>query len=253
MAWAIFYQTFGGAPIVALYYLVFSLSTKREDYLKSGREVSLRYAKAILPSVVLVYCIPTVAMFLPWGNVPLTQALTAFWQPAPLLVNVAMWIFALALASSSSSSSSPTTARAAADLKHLNRIYLVAFLVTAATHVGTMFVCLTSSDPQLSLSYVFLPNRETWKASTTLGLHWIFQWDAWFIFGSALFCCWISVWDVQRALGVSSLAASIRALVAIVVLTVLVGPGATMAGVWYWREAGMAYIEEQAKEKSKAK
>jgi len=248
MAWALFYQTFGGAPIVALYYFAFAQNTRKEDYLRSGREVSLGYAKVILPSVVLVYCIPTIAMFLPWNDVQLTQALTAFWQPAPLLVNVAMWIFALVFAASGppgeANPKGPPT-RGTADLKHLNRIYLTAFLVSAAAHVGTMYVCLTSSNPQLSLSYVFLPNRDTWKASTTLGLHWIFQWDAWYIFGSALVCCWLSVWDVQRALGVSGIAASLKALVAIGMLTVLVGPGATMAAVWYWREAEMVYVEER--------
>lgn len=256
MLWALAYQTLGGAPIVALYYFVFVRSSGKGDYLASGREVHLGFAKAILPSVVLVYCIPTIAMYLPWASADLTQNLIAFWQAAPPLVNVSMWILSLVLgppspAPSASSSGRRPTPSTGADLKHLNRIYLAAFAISAAAHVGTAYVCLASADPRLSLSYVFLPSRDRWTASTTFGLHWIFQWDAWFIFASSLASCWVAVWDVQRGLGVSGLAGPVTALVVIGLGAVVVGPGAAMAAVWHWREKKMVLIEQRFRGKPK--
>ena len=246
--WTLLYQSVGGAIITSLFYLAFVIGTKSDGYFQSGREVPLKYAKTILPSVLLLYLVPTVAMYLPWNNAELTQNLTAFWQPAPLLVNILLLALSAIVGNTPPSSIKtsevkPTSTRGA-DIKHLNRIYLSVFLVTAITHISTLFICLTSANPKLSFKYIFVPDRQTWMSTTTLGLHYIFQWDFWGIFLSSLIWCWMSVLDIQRIMGCQSFLAGLKSFVIMSLGSVLIGPGAVMAIVWWWREAKLEEIEQ---------
>jgi hypothetical protein len=240
LPWALLYQTIGGAVIAPLFYFAYILSSTKNAYFYSGREVTTSYAKAILPSVILAYLVPTFLMYIPWDDVVLLQNLTAFWQFGPLLVNVLMWIFSYALRDPSTTASNRVSGT---DIKHLNRIYATSALVTAVNHIGTLYICLTSSNPQLSLSYVFLPNKDIWKTTTALGVHWIFQCDWWGTFVSSFLWCWLSIFDVQRLAGYSSVASVVQAFIIIALSTVVVGPGTMVAGVWYWREAKLVGLE----------
>ncbi|RYP77468.1 hypothetical protein DL769_003422 [Monosporascus sp. CRB-8-3] len=257
------YQTVGGAVIVPLFYVAYVAVSRDDAYHRSGRELRPGYARALLPATVLGYLVPTLAMFAHgyWGrDLHVTQALIAFWQPAPLLVDALLVLFASVLAlfpssSSPSSSSSLTSVSAASagalpkngDVPHLKRLYLVVGLVSAAVHVGTLYACLSSSDPQLSLRHVFVPNRATWRDGATPGLHWIFQWDWWGIAASSLLWCWVVVADGLRLLhGRENVAASrlVGVAVGVVVLALVAGPGAAIAAVWSWREDRLVMIEE---------
>jgi hypothetical protein len=238
-AFALFYQTIGGAVIIPLYYLSYIYSSTTDGYYLSGRNVHHSYAKALLPATVLGYLIPTIAMYLPWGNINITQSLTAFWQPAPVLVNVLLWTFSIPLSFLS------TTSSGAADVEYLKRIYKFAGVVAAVAHIATVFICLISTNPKVSLTSVFLPNKETRKTSTAYGLHWIYQWDWWGVFVPSLLWCWIAASQVLKLSPKrSNSMSSITALGWILAMAVIAGPGASMAAVWYWREEMMLKIEE---------
>ncbi|RYP47019.1 hypothetical protein DL768_006879 [Monosporascus sp. mg162] len=258
------YQTVGGAVVVPLFYVAYVAASRDDAYHRSGRELRPGYARALLPATVLGYLVPTLAMFAHgyWGrNLHVTQALIAFWQPAPLLVDALLVVFAYVLpcfpsssAPSSSSSSLTPVSRASArappkngDVPHLKRLYLVAGLVSAVVHVGTLYACLSSSDPQLSLRHVFVPSRATWRDGPTPGLHWIFQWDWWGIVASSLLWSWVVVADALRLLhGRKNVAASrlVGVAVGIVALALVAGPGTAIAAVWSWREDKLVMIEE---------
>ncbi|RYP23211.1 hypothetical protein DL767_008894 [Monosporascus sp. MG133] len=256
------YQTVGGAVVVPLFYVAYVAASRDDDaYHRSGRELRPGYARALLPATVLGYLVPTLAMFAHgyWGrNLHVTQALIAFWQPAPLLVDALLAVFASVLPwfppSSASSSSLTPVSRASArappkngDVPHLKRLYLVAGLVSVAAHVGTLYACLSSSDPRLSLRHVFVPDRSTWRDGPTPGLHWIFQWDWWGIVASSLLWCWVVVADALRLLhGRENVAASrlVGVAVGIVALALVAGPGTAIAAVWSWREDKLVMIEE---------
>ncbi|KAF2416274.1 hypothetical protein EJ08DRAFT_709293 [Tothia fuscella] len=62
---AFFYQTIGGAVIIPLYYLTYQYSYMTDGRHSSGREVSLSYARALVPATLLGYLIPTIAMYSP--------------------------------------------------------------------------------------------------------------------------------------------------------------------------------------------
>ncbi|RYP81901.1 hypothetical protein DL770_005757 [Monosporascus sp. CRB-9-2] len=255
------YQTVGGAAVVPLFYVAYVAASRDDAYHRSGRELRPGYARALLPATVLGYLVPTLAMFAHgyWGrNLHVTQALIAFWQPAPLLVDALLVVFAsvlpcFPLPSSSSSALTPVSRASArappknGDVPHLKRLYLVAGLVSAAVHVGTLYACLSSSDPRLSLRRVFVPDRATWGDGATPGLHWIFQWDWWGIAASSLLWCWVVVADALRLLhGRENVAASrlVGVAVGIVALALVAGPGTAIAVVWSWREDKLVMIEE---------
>ncbi|KAI3326278.1 hypothetical protein HD806DRAFT_532925 [Xylariaceae sp. AK1471] len=240
---ALFYQTVGGAVIIPLYYLTHTLSTKSDTYYRSGRAVSLPYARGLLFSLVVGYLVPTLAMYIPGLSAETAQLLTFIWQPAPLFVNILLLISSFLLPSTSTASSRRGVKNL--DVKHLKRVYAVVGTVSAINHVITLYVCATSSNPQLSFSYVFLPNRDIWMQSTTAGLHYIFQIDWWGCFMPTLFWCWVAVYDVHRLLlgAAASTTQLIKWAVYIVALTVALGPGGMLAVVWSWREDRLIMIE----------
>lgn len=215
-------------------------SSSADRYYASGRQVPLSYAKALLPAAVLGYLVPTISLYLPWANIATTQNLTAFWQPAPLFVNFLLWIFSYTV------SPSPGLSKDA-DTKYLKKIYLTAAVVSAVTHVGVLYICITSRDPEVSLSSVFLPDKAMWKTSMALGVHWIFQVDWWGCFGSSLFWGWLAAFDMLRLVnGRAGYGELVKVALGIGVLAVLAGPGATMAVIWSWREDMMLKFEKSS-------
>ncbi|KAI0189170.1 hypothetical protein EV127DRAFT_433074 [Xylaria flabelliformis] len=242
----LFYQTIAGAAIIPLYYISFLLISKADAYYVSGRSVSLPYARGLLLSISIGYLLPTLAMYFPGFSVATTQFLVFLWQPSPGFVNILLFTASLVLPATASRNEK------APDVKHLKRIYLAAGLVCAVNHFITLYVCATSTNPQLSFAYVFLPDRSLWTQSTTAGLHYIFQVDWWGCFLPTLLWAWISVSDVYRLLlGGANAAALIKWAVYILGLTVALGPGGMLAVVWSWREDRLVAIESGARAKPK--
>ncbi|KAJ7752707.1 hypothetical protein B0H14DRAFT_2405249 [Mycena olivaceomarginata] len=229
-SWGFFYQTVAGAAIIPMYYIAYMLTSAQLGYLHVGREVPLHYARTLLPCTVLVYLVPTVAMYFPWNDTFLMQSLIALWQPALYLVSLCLWITA-----ATSGRRPEKETGATSDLEHLNRVYLVSFVVLTLTHIGIMLVCLTISNPQHSLSYVFLPDKQAWKASTMLSLLWIFQWDWWGVYVSLMLWCCIVVcdvwWDLDHT-GRIGIGNAVQVFVVVLLMSVVLGPGSTLAVVW---------------------
>jgi hypothetical protein len=238
------YQTVGGAIIIPLYYLAYMRESAHEDYWSSAsRHVPIRYAKALLPSLLVGYLLPTLAMYLPFldSDLSLTQGLIAFWQITPLLVNLLL----LGISSAYGKEATPPrhTPRPAIDyVRYLNRLYITCFTVSAAAHIATIATCLFSA-PRLSLTdalvRVPLPDR----LSLVGGLHYIFQADFWIIFAVALGGSFLTLWDLKRT-GRSDLSLWKAAFV-MVGGVFCVGPAAVVAGVWFVREGIMARKEKR--------
>ncbi|KAI1118574.1 hypothetical protein F5Y14DRAFT_398942 [Nemania sp. NC0429] len=248
----LFYQTIAGAAIIPLYYLSWALSSRSDAYYAGGRAVSLPYARGILLSVGLGYLLPTLAMYLPFLDDSTAQFLIFLWQPSPAFVNMLLFVSSLVFPAASSPSTSTSSSKSPAspppDVKHLKRVYAAAAVVCAANHLATLYVSATSSNPQLGLAYVFLPDRALWTNSTTAGLHYIFQVDEWGCFLPTLLWAWVAVWDVHRILLPAGAAVQLaRWALYIVGLTLVLGPGAMLAIVWSWREDRLLLIESGAR------
>lgn len=242
--WALLYQTVGGAIIIPLYYLAYMRESAHDDYWSSAsRHVPIRYAKALLPSLLVGYLLPTLAMYLPFPDpdLSLTQGLIALWQIAPLLVN--LLLLGISTAYIKEATPPRQNPRPATDyVKYLNRLYITCFTISAAAHIATIATCLSSS-PQLSLTEALIRVPIPDRLSLVGGLRYIFQADFWIIFAAALGGSFLTLWDLKRT-GHSDLSLW-KAVLVMVVGVFCVGPAAVVAGVWYIREGIMASKEKR--------
>lgn len=216
--WASLYQTVGGAVIVPLYFLVHSYNFGKPD---GARLVPLSWAKTLLPAIGLGYLLPTALMFYPFGNIDYTMLATAFWQPAPVLVNI-IWVILKQM------SSSTGTAR-----PHIRATLAVTGTVAAAAHIGTLYGIFSPSYPSITPSSIFVP-LEARATSFEEAAHFIFQIDYLLIFiASTIWCLQSRAEDRVKG---GKRGTRVADLVLLVVSVGLVGPGATLAWVWYRRQ-----------------
>jgi len=238
------YQCLGAAIVLPLYFAMFTWASSKPGYFTSGREVPT--AKVLLPSLILGYVIPTALMFFPFpfgSDLIAYQNLAAFWQPAPLYPNLLVFLFSLA----PGLGSKQQLARKDADVSHLKLVYLLAGIVSMASHVGLIYVCSVPGSG-LSLSTVLLPDEALRMKDMANGLLWIFQWDFIGTFSAALLWSWLSVVEVGQVAGQKA-TGGVVAVGTIGLLTVLGGPGAALAAVWLWREGKMAESRAGARKK----
>ncbi|KAK5045912.1 hypothetical protein LTR84_008698 [Exophiala bonariae] len=238
--WALFYQTVGGAIIIPLYYIAyFNKSVPSTYWNTSGRPVPLGYAKALLPALVIGYLVPTIALFLPDSDPEqkLRQFLVFLWQPCPLYVNGLLSLLSRIFSSSSDNPRAVEkkgTTTTIQDVNYLNSLYLVAFAVTAAAHFATFYIILTSTDPQHSFTHVFVKPYDWGQSGVTKGLHAVFQADYWIIFLASLLWAYLAIFDLKR--GRKTNISLVTAAGLLVIGSIVVGPAAVLAAVWYWRE-----------------
>jgi hypothetical protein len=238
--WALLYQTVGGAVIIPLYYLALMHESADKDYYSpAARHIPIHYAKALLPSLLIGYLLPTLAMYLPLGDPDLyrTQGLVALWQFSPWIVN--LLIFLISNVYKKLGSSPPQAKTTTTDMKSL---YLMIIFVCTIFHLTTLYTCLT--DPSISLHHTLLLLPSPERLSLIGGLRYIFQADFWLIFAAALVGDILTMWDMKR-MGREKVAWW-RVLLRTGVVSVLVGPGTVLAS-WAYRR------EEDGKEGQKEK
>lgn len=227
--------------IIPIWMFLFHKHSSKSTYFTSGRMVPLPYAKVMMPSIFLIYCVPSIILYVPGIDLDARQNILAFWQATPCLVNVPLWFMSPFVSTSKSSNKT-------ADLPYLRSLYFVTFSVASAAHLLTMYTLATSTNPELTFSNVFLPNMDKWLLTIDSGLLHIFQVDWIVCAATVLIPCVLAVLDVQRLTGEGTLVgALIKAHIVVIVFTVLTGPGAAAVAVWAWREGKLAEIEARAK------
>jgi hypothetical protein len=243
--WAFAYQNVGGAVIITIWMLMFHRLSGRNSYFQSGRTVPVPYARVILPATILQYLLPTIAVFVPGQSMSMLQGVVAFWQVAPILVNIPLWFVSPSVSSAPASGTAKT-----ADMRHLKIIYNTVFVISVISHWITIYKVASSENLEVTLLRVFLPSREHWLTSMDEGLLWIFQWD-WCIFAACyMISALTAIYDIQRLVPDIDTDPQgdkiFKGVYMTVALTVLGGPGAALAGVWSWREEQLAVLEERA-------
>lgn len=223
------YQTVGGAIIVPIWFLLFLRhSAQTGKYELTAVQLPLGYAKALMYAHVLGYLLPTVALFLPFSDPDLstTQLLVANWQPCPLYVSVILVLTAQVFGDAGESTKFPES-----DLLHVKSMYAYSFIVAAVSHIALLIRC---SQAQWTLSDVFVPQMLSTNQSVGGLIYYIFQLDYIFIFASAVVAAYVTMVDL-RELGTSNVSLLVAGI-GLIIGTVLAGPGATVAAVWWWRE-----------------
>ncbi len=226
-------------------------TSSRKDYWSpASRALSLPYAQALLPSLIVGYLIPTILIYLPYENVFVTQGYAALWQPVPIYVNTLLFVLAqiYSIGQSKSKTTSPETEKNTDDVKYLKRVCVFSFIVGALTHWAAVAICFFSSDPNLSFMHAFWPNKEFFLGQVTgiklsQGLLYIYQVDFWIIFASWLIWTSLVILDTNRATS-KSFMPPVKALAVMALDTILFGPAATIAATWHSREGTLAQIQK---------
>lgn len=235
-----FYQTVGGAVIIPLYYLFYTYITSRDGYWARPSTVEPSWAAALAPALALGYIAPSIAISSKYDNIVTLQGVVAFWQIAPFLVNM-LWLPFSYLSPKAKDSRSAVRRN---ELGYLNVVHVASALVSALAHWYLLALFITSDDPTLSLRFVFVPRIPTSPTFTT-ALHFIFQVDFLGIAATTTVACFQVMLELM-ALGQADFG-PVTAVISIMVHTILLGPGATLGAVWWWREHCLASRDSSKK------
>lgn len=238
--WALLYQTSGGAVILPIWFLLFLRhSAQIRLYGSLSMRLPLAYAKAMVPAHMLGYLFPTIMILLPINGPGLStkQALIAGWQPCPIYVNILAVVIAQVLSKSNEITEVPGN-----DVRYVKALYGCSFVVGIVSHVALVYRWTQS---RWSLSDILVPRTSSLQGSVPNAMLYIFQVDFAIIFAVALLTAWVVVADL-RSLQRSNLT-SMATAISLILHTVLIGPGATLAALWWWRENQLRSDERNGK------
>lgn len=236
------YQLLGIGKIAPLYFLISVYTTTTPVLARtSGRPISPSIAKALVAALCIGFVIPTVLMFVPFPDMTLRQSLVVLWQPCPVYVGILTWSIGHALDSLRKSPPSTFDMYDQKDLAPLQAGYTFVFLNTAVMHICTvLYVAATSTFSIANILWTALSlPAALGPTEPTTALAWFWQNDMLLYFASVIVWCFYSVYEMRR-LGYVQTYQAKRAALAVIVGQILVGPGATYAGVSYWRETVIA-------------
>lgn len=222
-----------------LYYAAYSFVSEPESYWwPLSREVPIQYADSMTWAVMIGYTLPTIVLFIPWEDPFTLQNIESCWQLSPMLVPLLCTIFAYFHHSQTSKATQQLrkTNEISPDLEPLKRLYVITGILGVLFHVYC--VVRVYYDPELTLSAVFWPDFVSQEKTLGEGVKFMFLIDVWALEVATYVWSCQAVWDLKR---VSRSNADIpKAAVLIAVSTVVLGPGATLCAVWYWRETRLA-------------
>lgn len=192
------------------------------------------------------FLIPTILLFAwplfdPDPEYKVTQLLIFLWQPTPLLVNLFLFVLHKlnpAETPQASNSKSPTNG-----FSNLATLYKTIYIVSLLAHLFTISIVSLSSDPLYSFIHVFVEPQDWGQSGITKGLHTIFQADYNLIFLSSTIWAFQAVWDLKRA-GLAKVSLP-KAACLIAAHTIMFGPAASLAAVWYWREQRLVETDDK--------
>jgi hypothetical protein len=212
----------------------------------TGRPVSPALANSLLPSLVVGYIIPALLFTMP-DPARSWEWSAPIWQLSPLLFNIFVRVSTSVLERRrtqglSSSSAAQVDALNAAyqikDIRPLRRAYQVAFWVQVSAalavliHTGASPLAILFQDLYGFPGFLDGSSAETPEILLTPA---IFDHNLAVMAVVVLCSNLYSVWDLRR---IGYIRTRTAAMAAAFVMTgwLVVGPGATWAGLWYWRE-----------------
>ncbi|KAM0187494.1 hypothetical protein ACHAPI_011129 [Fusarium lateritium] len=239
--WFGLFQTTGIGFFMPLYYAAYTWMSDAEVYWwPLQRIVPIHQAKSLLSSSVIGYVLPTILMFVPWKSDITAQYWETFWQPSPLFVPILTTVFGTLCRWMNpikpADKLSPLAKDEPTDVGYLKQVYVAMGILGLLLHWYVAVNIL--SDERLSFAGVFVPDMTTSPMPLYQTFHNVFLFDFWGFFAASYVWCVSAVWDLKRV-GRTSANPGHSALV-IAAANLLLGPGAAMCAVWYWRENRMA-------------
>ncbi|KAJ5995781.1 hypothetical protein N7481_002758 [Penicillium waksmanii] len=234
--WGILYQLRGIGFIAPLYFAASLFVSRKSIFLLvPGREVLV--AKFILPALILGFIVPTILLFFPFKDTESLQAVIAAWQPAPALVSCFTYVFAKLANAVVKKPSGQNPGSPGDDMFHLRAIYQTTGTIAACIHLSVVIGCFISNE--ISLMQIFVPGDSFARVETLAdGVFVFFQNDFLLVTAASFIWSLVNIADLHRA-GLSRVdwKAGLGYLMA---GFVLIGPGASAAALWFWREDVMS-------------
>ncbi|KAG6357457.1 hypothetical protein INS49_013334 [Diaporthe citri] len=228
------YQLLGIGKVAPVYFLLSLYTTSRSVYARTtARPVPSNAAKVLLPALCLGYVVPTVLMFLPHEESITQQNMIAFWQPSPLYVSLLAWAGSKALDALRPTKRFDLEIFENKDLPYLRSGYAFCFFATAVTHICTLLYAVLTPSVSFSQAFFNLPGFDAIDISAFM------KYDMLLCFSSVMVWLLYSVFELRRS-GYITTSAAFKAVGLTMASGVLVGPAATYAGVWAWRESVIA-------------
>ncbi|KAL2672300.1 hypothetical protein Neosp_013002 [[Neocosmospora] mangrovei] len=237
-------QGIGGiGPLYSILSALFSYE------MPTGRAVPVEVVKSLVPAITLGFVVPTIMSLAPTPNAHAWHNWLGVWQFAPPLFNV--------LAMGISAGSRWWKAKRqpekedeetiydrykTKDVEPLKAVYTYVFAVQATAHIASLAYAWQHPGINVYKTFVGLPNpfKAEWGLSTLAEkLAVFFRYDMALATAAFVSSNLYSIWDLRR-LGYIRTCEAVKAAVGVVAGQILVGSGATWAGLWYWREDKIA-------------
>ncbi|KAF7541677.1 hypothetical protein G7054_g424 [Neopestalotiopsis clavispora] len=236
--WFTLVQSAGIGIYMPIYYAIYTYISEGETYWwPLNREVPVQYASSMIWATSIGYVLPTILMFLPWANPNTVQNLESLWQISPMLVPLICWFLGYFYVKRHNLKRVSRTAKEVfPDMPHLKRLYLFTAALGLVFHFYALGSILISNE--LSLKSVFWPNFSRSSKTFGEGLRSLFMADFWGFYVATYGWLCMAVWDLKR---MGRVQVNVRKASAIIALGhIIIGPGATISLVWYWREIILA-------------
>ncbi|EXJ66717.1 uncharacterized protein A1O5_09912 [Cladophialophora psammophila CBS 110553] len=236
--WFTLVQWAGVGIYMPVYYACYTYISEPETYWwPLNRPVPIQFAMSLIWAVMLGYALPTILMFLPWKDPYAIQNFESLWQLSPMFVPLICSILGYCFVKRQGlKQASPKANEPFPDVPYIKKLYVVAGTLGVVLHVYSGAKILLS--PTLSLTSVFWPDFTAQSKAFGEGLRTIFLADFWgFHVATYAWLC-MAAWDLKR---MGRATVDPRKAAALIALgSLVIGPGATMTAVWYWRENALA-------------
>lgn len=251
-------QVQGIGRIAPFHAILSALYTHEET---PGRAVPKAVATSLIPAITLGFVIPTVMMLLPTPNTAAWQHWSAVWQIAPLLFNALTLVFSAGIRRWQRSRK-PCQVEDDSferykqdDVPILKSVYKYAFAVQSTVHIASL--AYAWSHPGISITRMFFglpdPFSADWNLRTvTEHAATFIRWDAATAFPAYLGGNMYSIWELRR-LGYIKTKSAVKAALSVLAGQFLVGPGATWAALWSWREDVIANAADSLADSDRVK
>lgn len=237
--WGVLYQLRGIGLIAPVYFAISLFHSSSIAYsTPSSRRVPVSMAKALLPALILGFVIPTMMMFFPLhDDLNMRQIFIAIWQPAPIYVALLTEAMSRGIdwvgRSKPVRSASHVEKCVDEDLPHLRILYAAVGGISACFHISFVLSGIASGSEFITNALVPLDSFGH-VSNLADGVFVFFQNDFLLVATATMLWCLTSIWDMYR-MGISNVSWYVG-LAGLALGCMVVGPGATAAAVWYWRE-----------------
>ncbi|KUJ19502.1 FAD/NAD(P)-binding domain-containing protein [Mollisia scopiformis] len=228
------YAQLAGIGVVApiFYFLHYIMTPASKFHTSDNRLVQVSYAKTVLPAIIIGYCIPTAATYWPTSSLSTLQSWNYVWQFFPVLIVGFHGLFARCVKDTTDVDKYKNVK---ADLPYLRSAYIFSAIVSAGMY---WYVYAVTPIPFLDIFFKDLADSRRAMHTLTEIIGTMLKFDEIFCFLSSAVWTLLCFRDLksERRLKTSWF----NVLGAMALSTVLLGPGASFALMWWWREEILA-------------